>query len=111
MQSSEAKSRSSTAHHTSFFRLDDPETLIPIDASPYAGLVDQSLTAFISNSVLRWEYMPGAFIFAVYTHRSTANNGGMVVNWQASRAFTNLTATNAGHEDILFLKLVHLFGL
>jgi hypothetical protein len=101
----------STAHHTEFFLLADPTTLRPIDARPWAGFVDRSLTAFVSNSVLRWEFRPGSFLFAVYTHRTLVDDSGAPVHWTAARAFTNLVRTNGQHEDIVFLKLVRLFGL
>ncbi|HEY8377289.1 MAG TPA: DUF5916 domain-containing protein, partial [Nannocystis sp.] len=59
-----------SARHTEFFILESPDVLVPTNPAPYAGEVDQGLTSFISNSILRWEYRPGSFLFFVYTHRT-----------------------------------------
>lgn len=101
----------STAHHDEFFELTAPDTLVPTNAAPYLGQVDQSLTALISNSILRWEYWPGAFAYLVYTHRTTFDGSSMLVRFNPSRTFTDLGRNAATHEDIVFLKLVHLFAL
>jgi len=101
----------STAHHDAFFVLEDPTTLVWTDPRPYEGAVDQSLTALTSNSILRWEYMPGSFLYAVYTHRTVLDAGGMVVTFRPGSAFSDLGADAAEHEDLIFVKLVHLFGL
>lgn len=101
----------STAHHTDFFILTDPRTLVPTDPTPYFGVVDQALTSLISNSILRWEYIPGSFLFVAYTHRTTLSEGGMEVRFDPRRGFTNLAAMGARNEDIVFVKLVHLFSL
>lgn len=100
----------STAHHDDFFILEDPRTLVPTDPAPYQGEVDQSLTALTSNTIARWEYLPGSFLFLVYTHRTRLDGGGMRVKFSPELAFTNLTRAGAEDEDILFVKLVHLFG-
>ena len=101
----------STAHHTEFFVLADPRTLVPTDPTPYFGVVDQALTSLISNSVLRWEYLPGAYLSIAHTHRTTFAEGGMAVRFEPGRGFSNLSATGATKEDIVFVKLVHLFSL
>jgi hypothetical protein len=101
----------STAHHDAFFVLESPTTLVWTDPRPYEGYVDQSLTALTSNSILRWEYMPGSFLYAVYTHRTVLDAGGMVVTFRPGSAFSDLVADTAEHEDLIFVKLVHLFGL
>jgi hypothetical protein len=101
----------STVHHEGFYRLTSPDTLEATAAGPYDGLVDQALTALTSNTILRWEYWPGSFLFMVYTHRSVLDGSGTEVRYQFSDAFTGLGAQAARHEDIVFLKLVHLFAL
>ena len=101
----------STAHHTDFFILTAPDTLVPTDPGPYYGVVDQALTSLISNSILRWEYMPGSFLFVAYTHRTTLSQGGMEVKFNPRLGFTNLGSSGAANEDIAFVKLVHLFSL
>lgn len=101
----------STAHHTEFFILTAPSVLVPTDPTPYFGVVDQALTSLISNSILRWEYLPGSFLFVAYTHRTTLSENGMEVKFDPRRGFTNLAAMRAGNEDIVFVKLVHLFSL
>ena len=101
----------STAHHDEFFILTDPQTLVPTDPTPYLGLVDQALTSLISNSILRWEYLPGSFLFVAYTHRTTLSEGGMEVRFEPKNGFTNLRASGAANEDVIFVKLVHLFSL
>ncbi len=101
----------STAHHDAFWVLDRPDKLVPVDPAPYYGVVDQALTSLTSNSILRWEYLPGSFLFVAYTHRTVFGQGGMVVRYVASEGLTNLVADGASHEDVLFIKLSHLFGL
>ena len=101
----------STAHHTEFFILTAPDTLVPTDPAPYAGVVDQALTSLISNSILRWEYIPGSFLFVAYTHRTTFSEGGMTVKFEPGKGFSNLGLSGAANEDIAFVKLVHLFSL
>ncbi len=101
----------STAHHTSFFILTDPQTLVPTDPTPYMGVVDQALTSLISNSILRWEYLPGSFLFIAYTHRTSLSEGGMEVRFNPRLGLTNLGAMGAANEDVVFVKLVHLFSL
>lgn len=100
-----------SAHHTDFFILTAPNVLVPTDPTPYFGVVDQGLSSFISNSILRWEYRPGSFLFVAYTHRTTLTEGGMQVFFRPGAGFTNLAAPGAANEDILFIKLQHLFGL
>lgn len=100
-----------SAHHTEFFILTAPDTLVPTDPAPYTGVVDQALTSLISNSILRWEYMPGSFLFVAYTHRTSFSEGGMTVKFDPRRGFTNLGVPGAANEDIAFVKLVHLFSL
>lgn len=100
----------STAHHDEFFLLEDPQTLVPTDPVPYQGEVDQGLTALTSNSILRWEYLPGSFLFFVYTHRSSLGENGLV-EYSPGAAFTNLAVPDTQSEDTVFIKMVHLFGL
>jgi hypothetical protein len=100
----------STAHHTAFFVLEDPRSLVPTAPDPWRGLVDQALTSLVSNTILRWEYVPGSFIFVAYTHRSVFSENGMTVKWSGEKMFTNLARKDSPSENILFLKLVHLFG-
>ncbi len=102
-----------TARHNRFLELPAPDVLVPLDelqAAPYSGEVDQGLTSMISNTILRWEYLPGSFLFAVFTHRTVLSEGGMVA-FSGGRGFSNLVHPNAQSEDIIFIKLVHLFGL
>lgn len=99
------------AHHTDFFILTAPSVLVPTDPRPYAGVVDQALSSFISNTILRWEYLPGSFLFVAYTHRTTLSEGGMTVKFRPGAGFSNLVAPAAQNEDIVFVKLQHLFGL
>ncbi|MEZ4450704.1 MAG: DUF5916 domain-containing protein [Nannocystaceae bacterium] len=101
----------STAHHTEFFILTDPRTLAPTDPAPYYGVVDKSFTSLISNSILRWEYLPGSFLFVVYTHRTAVDDSGNPVQFSPRQGFTNLGVPGVGNEDIVFVKLVHLFSL
>jgi hypothetical protein len=102
-----------SAHHDAFFILTAPNVLLPTDPTPYYGMVDQGLTSFISNSILRWEYLPGSFLFVVYTHRTSFTEGGGSgpVFFKAGSGFSNLIAYSAQDEDIVFIKLQHLFGL
>ncbi len=100
-----------SAHHDDFFILTAPGVLAPTDAAPYYGVVDQGLSSFISNTILRWEYLPGSFLFVAYTHRTTLSEGGMPVTFRPGSGFRNLVAAGAANEDIVFLKLQHLFGL
>lgn len=100
----------STARHTAFFELTDPRTLVPTDPRPYMGVVDQGLTSLVSNTILRWEYLPGSFLFVAYTHRTVANRNGMAVDFALDRAFGDLGARMADREDVLFVKLVHYFA-
>ncbi|NJK32177.1 MAG: carbohydrate binding family 9 domain-containing protein, partial [Deltaproteobacteria bacterium] len=101
----------STAHHTSFYELADPQTLIPIAPDPWYGEVDRGFTSLISNTILRWEYLPGSFLFVAYTHRSALSERGEPLVWRFVEQFTNLGARAAEHEDVLFIKLGYLFGL
>ena len=100
-----------SAHHTDFFILTAPNVLAPTDAAPYFGVVDQGLSSFISNTILRWEYLPGSFLFVAYTHRTALSEGGMRVTFRPGSGFSNLVAPGAQNEDIIFIKLQHLFGL
>lgn len=100
-----------SAHHTDFFILTSPSVLAPTSAAPYFGVVDQGLSSFISNTILRWEYLPGSFLFLAYTHRTTLSEGGMVVKFRPGAGFSNLASPLAANEDIVFIKLQHLFGL
>jgi len=102
-----------TARHNRFLELTAPDVLVPLSdaqSTAYNGVVDQGLTSMISNTILRWEYLPGSFLFAVYTHRTVLSEGGMVL-FSGKRGFQNLAHPNAQNEDIIFVKLVHLFGL
>lgn len=85
--------------------------LAATDAAPYFGVVDQGLSSFISNTILRWEYLPGSFLFVAYTHRTVLTEGGMRVTFRPGSGFSNLVAPGAQDEDIVFIKLQHLFGL
>ena len=100
-----------SAHHDDFFILTAPSVLVPTDPRPYTGVVDQGLSSFISNTILRWEYLPGSFLFVAYTHRTSLSEGGMTVKFRPGAGFTNLVAPGAMNEDIVFVKLQHLFGL
>jgi hypothetical protein len=103
-----------SAHHDQFFILTAPDVLLPTDPRPYFGQVDQGLSSFISNSILRWEYLPGSFLFVVYTHRTTFSEGGKdggPILFKPGSGFANLLAYGAQDEDIVFVKLQHLFGL
>lgn len=100
-----------SARHTDFFVLQRPDTLVPTNPAPYAGEVDQGLTSFISNSILRWEYRPGSFLFLVYTHRTALSDFSPRFDFRPGRGLGNLVAPGAANEDILFVKLQHMFGL
>lgn len=100
-----------SARHTDFFVLTAPGTLVATDPAPYAGQVDQGLTSFISNSILRWEYRPGSFLFFVYTHRTVLSNFSPKFSYSPVGGFTNLVVPGVANEDILFVKLQHMFGL
>ena len=100
-----------SAHHNDFFILTAPNVLAATDPSQYYGVVDQGLSSFISNTILRWEYLPGSFLFVAYTHRTTLSEGGMAVTFRPGAGFRNLVAPGAQNEDIVFVKLQHLFGL
>ncbi len=101
----------STAHHNEFLELTDPSSFAAVDNSLYRGFIDQSLSSLLSNTLMRWEYLPGSFIFLAYTHRSFLNERGNPASFLPSRLFTNVNAPLAQHEDVLFIKLVHLFAL
>ncbi|PRQ03377.1 hypothetical protein ENSA5_16420 [Enhygromyxa salina] len=104
-----------TAHHDEFLELRAPDLLVPIAADPWFGTVDRGLTSLTSNSILRWEYLPGSFLFVAYTHRTALpegeGEGEGVSEYRSVRAFTNLVASGARHEDVMFIKLAYLFGL
>jgi hypothetical protein len=107
-----------SAHHDQFYILTAPNVLLPTDPTPYYGQVDQGLSSFISNSILRWEYLPGSFLFVVYTHRTSFSEGGAgttpgggPIFFRPGSGFSNLVAYRAQDEDIIFIKLQHLFGL
>ena len=85
--------------------------LVPIAADPWLGTVDRGLTSLVSNSILRWEYLPGSFLFVAYTHRSALSQSQGVLRYSTAAAFTNLVADGSRHEDVLFIKLAYLFGL
>ncbi|EDM75966.1 hypothetical protein PPSIR1_19874 [Plesiocystis pacifica SIR-1] len=101
----------STARHYSFYQLDAPDLLVAIERDPWFGTVDRGLTSLTSNSILRWEYLPGSFLFVAYTHRTVLSETEGVVEYRPEKMFTNLGAGNARHEDVLFVKLAYLFGL
>ena len=101
----------STAHHSEFLELRAPDLLVPIAADPWYGAVDRGLTSLVSNSILRWEYVPGSFLFAAYTHRSALSESDGVIRYRVAKTFTNLVADPARHEDVLFIKLAYLFGV
>ena len=46
-----------------------------------------------------------------YEIHKLADGSGMVVSYEPEAAFTNLVRNGATHEDILFVKLSHLFAL
>ncbi|MFV8755603.1 DUF5916 domain-containing protein [Nannocystaceae bacterium ST9] len=100
-----------TAHHTEFFELADPQTLVPIAADDWFGVVDRGLSSLVSNTILRWEYLPGSFLFVAYTHRSVRSRSDERVDWRFADAFANLAQPDTQHEDLLFVKLGYLFGL
>ena len=100
-----------TAHHTEFFELPSPETLVSIAPDDWFGIVDRGLSSLVSNTILRWEYLPGSFLFVAYTHRSVRSRSGERLDWRFLDAFTNLAATDTQQEDLLFVKLGYLFGL
>ncbi len=100
----------SAAHHTDFLELRAPDVLVPIDPEPWFGTVDRGLTSLVSNSILRWEYLPGSFLFVAYTHRSALSESDGVIRYQSAKAFTNLLADGSQHEDVLFIKLAYLLG-
>lgn len=100
-----------TAHHYEFFELRAPDLLASTSADPWFGVVDQGLTSLTSNSILRWEYLPGSFLFVAYTHRSALPENMGVIRYQVAAPFTNLVADGSRHEDVLFVKLAYLFGL
>jgi len=100
----------SVAHHSEFLELLAPDVLAPIAPDPWLGNVDRGLTSLVSNSILRWEYLPGSFLFIAYTHRSALSETGAIL-YRSAKAFTNLVADPARHEDVLFVKLAYLFGL
>jgi hypothetical protein len=99
-----------TAHHDEFFELRAPDLLAPTSAAPWFGVVDQGLTSLTSNSILRWEYLPGSFLFVAYTHRSSLPENMGVIRYEPAAPFTNLVADGSRHEDVLFVKLAYLFG-
>jgi len=100
----------STAHHAQFFELAAPDQLVPIARDPWYGDVDRGFTTLISNSILRWEYLPGSFLFVAYTHRTALTESDGLVRNLPIRGLTNLGADAAQHEDVLFMKLGYLFG-
>ncbi len=100
-----------TAHHYEFFELRAPDQLVSTSADPWFGAVDQGLTTLTSNSILRWEYLTGSFLFVAYTHRSALPESMGVIRYQVAAPFTNLVANGSRHEDVLFIKLAYLFGL
>ncbi len=100
-----------TAHHTEFFELASPETLVSIASDDWFGTVDRGLSSLVSNTILRWEYLPGSFLFVAYTHRSVRSRSGERLDWQLADAFRNLAQPATQHEDLLFVKLGYLFGL
>jgi hypothetical protein len=99
-----------TAHHYEFFELRAPDLLAPTSPDPWFGVVDQGLTSLTSNSILRWEYLPGSFLFVAYTHRSSLPESMGVIRYEPAAPFTNLVADGSRHEDVLFVKLAYLFG-
>jgi hypothetical protein len=100
----------STAAHTEFFVLSDPATLVSTDAAEWSGVVDQALSSLVSNSILRWEYRPGSFLFVAYTHRTNVPRGGMTVRYRPGDAWANIAASDARREDVFFVKLTRWFG-
>lgn len=100
-----------SARHTDFFILTAPDTLVPTNPAPYINEVDQGLTSFISNSILRWEYRPGSFLFFVYTHRTVLSNFSPKFSYAPLGGLSNLVVPGVANEDILFVKLQHMFGL
>jgi hypothetical protein len=99
-----------TAHHYEFFELRAPDRLVTTAADEWFGVVDQGLTSLTSNSILRWEYLPGSFLFVAYTHRSSLPENMGVIRYDPAAPFTNLVANGSRHEDVLFVKLAYLFG-
>jgi hypothetical protein len=100
----------SIAHHTEFFELQAPDLLVGTDPTAWFGLVDRGLSSLTSNSILRWEYLPGSFLFVAFTHRSALPQSGEVLMYRPGDPITNLGAPGSTHEDVLFVKLAYLFG-
>lgn len=100
----------SIAHHEDFYELRAPDELVAIDRDPWFGTVDRGLSSLTSNSILRWEYLPGSFLFVAYTHRSALASSGEVVRYDPAAPFADLVADGSRHEDMLFVKLAYLFG-
>lgn len=99
----------SVANHYAYYELAAPDELVAIPDDDWAGAVDRGLTSLVSNSILRWEYLPGSFLFVAYTHRTALVQSGLV-EYRFVRGLTNLGAGDATHEDVLFVKLGYLFG-
>ncbi len=99
-----------TATHDRFFELRDPTRLVETERGPWLGNYDVGSTSLILNGILRWEYLPGSFFFATYTHRSLLGEQGSVL-FNPTGIFSNLGEPQTSHEDTVFLKLMHLFSL
>jgi len=56
-----------------FRYLERSSALLPFE---YAGQADFNETSLQSNIVLRWEYMPGSTLFAVWSHSRKFEEGG-----------------------------------
>ena len=52
--------------------------LVATTNEDWAGTVDRGLTSLVSNSILRWEYLPGSFLFVAYTHRTALIEAGLI---------------------------------
>jgi hypothetical protein len=99
--------------------LDDPYTLRPCNDArtcsdaPGAGALDDDLTSLIVNAVVRWEFLPGSTVFAVYTHnqevtpalRGVTSDGRFTIG----RALATLGDVPA--DDVIAVKLSYLWSL
>ena len=99
-----------TATHDRFYELRAPSQLVETSAEPWLGQYDIGSTSLVLNGIIRWEYLPGSFFFATYTHRSLLGEQGTVA-FDPAGIFSKLAERQASHEDAVFLKVMHLFSL
>jgi hypothetical protein len=59
-------------HYEHFRRLVQPDLLTP---HPYAGQPDFNSRTFLSNVVLRWEYLPGSTLYLVWSQSRDVSSG------------------------------------